>query len=182
MTTFSAERSMVTRQNICYLSEAAAEALAKSNKAFRAKGYRVKVFDCTRPQRAVDDFVEWIDEPQVGEFKDLYYPHFSKKQLFQKGYIATKSGHSRGSTVDLTIVKLLLGDGTETVDMGTRFDYFGPASHTESELIGNKQRANRLLLREVMAEAGFKNYSKEWWHYTLKNEPYKKSYFDFVIK
>ncbi|NQZ02103.1 MAG: M15 family metallopeptidase, partial [Bdellovibrionales bacterium] len=170
------------KANTCYLTELAAKSLARASVALKAKGYQIVALDCTRPQRAVNHFVRWTKTEDSTEIKSLYYPDFTKPQLFKKGYIASKSGHSRGSTIDLTIVKLgEKGEAPQPVDMGTRFDFFGPASHTKSELISDTQQSNRMILRDAMVEAGFKNYSKEWWHYTLRNEPFRKTYFDFEI-
>jgi D-alanyl-D-alanine dipeptidase len=105
--------------------------------------------------------------------KEEFYPHVAKKALFRDGYIAAKSGHSRGSTLDLSIHGL---------DMGTPFDFFDPRSHTASKSITSKQHKNRMLLKEVMERHGFKNYADEWWHYTLKDEPFQTTYFDFQVQ
>ena len=105
--------------------------------------------------------------------KNIYYPNVNKKDLFKDGYIAAKSGHSRGSTVDLTI------DG---LDMGTPFDFFDPRSHTDAKTVTIEQHKNRMILKKVMEENGFRNYAEEWWHYTLKEEPFTERYFNFVIE
>ena len=160
-------------QPLCFLTDQAATALQKVQIALQKEGLRLKVFDCYRPQRAVDHFVRWAKNLNDTKMKSIYYPHVKKRDLFKEGYIAARSGHSRGSTVDLTI---------EGLDMGTPFDFFDPRSHTDSHDVNVTQHANRMYLKSVMEENGFKNYSEEWWHYTLKDEPFKKQYFDFVIK
>ncbi len=156
----------------CYLSNEAAVALAKVQQRLQKEGLRLRVFDCYRPQRAVDHFVRWAEDLNDTKMKRTYYPGVDKKNLFKEGYIAAKSGHSRGSTVDLTI------DG---FDMGTPFDFFDPRSHTDSGAVTKEQHANRMRLKKVMEANGFQNYAEEWWHYTLKNEPYKTTYFDFAV-
>ena len=158
---------------LCLLSHESALALKNVQKALQREHLTLKVFDCYRPQRAVDHFVRWAKDLNDTKMKSVYYPYVKKKMLFKEGYIAAKSGHSRGSTVDLSI------DG---LDMGTPFDFFDPSSHTFSSSISAKQQKNRVHLKQVMEANGFKNYPAEWWHYTLKNEPFKKHYFDFEVK
>ena len=158
---------------LCFLSHESALALKNVQEALQKENLTLKVFDCYRPQRAVDHFVRWAKDLNDTKMKHIYYPHVEKKVLFKKGYIAAKSGHSRGSTVDLTI------DG---LDMGTPFDFFDPRSHTDSHDVNVTQHANRMYLKTIMEENGFKNYSAEWWHYTLKKEPFKEHYFDFIVK
>ena len=145
----------------------------------QGQGYSLKVFDCYRPQRAVDRFVAWGRDLSDQAMKAEHYPAEDKSQLFEKGYIADRSGHSRGSTLDLTLVRQ--PDATE-LDMGTPYDYFDSLSNTEDPRITGQQRANRLLLKGVMEKHGFVNYDKEWWHYTLTDEPYPDSYFDFPVR
>ena len=113
--------------------------------------------------------------------KSKYYPAVPKSELFEKGYIAGKSGHSRGSTVDLTIVYMKGSEAGEEMDMGTHWDFFSPLSWPGSDSVGEVQKANRMLIREVMVRHGFKPLEEEWWHFTLKNEPYPDTYFDFVV-
>ncbi len=158
---------------LCLLSHESALALKKVEVSLQKEGLTLKVFDCYRPQQAVDHFVRWAKDLNDTKMKRVYYPHVKKEVLFKEGYIAARSGHSRGSTVDLTI------DG---LNMGTPFDFFDPRSHTLSTKVTKKQHHNRMLLRKVMEAHGFKNYSAEWWHYTLKEEPFKEHYFDFVVK
>ena len=161
------------QEPICYLTDETAIALVKVQQSLQKEGLGLLVFDCYRPQRAVNHFVRWAKEIYDTKMKSTYYPNVDKKDLFRDGYIAAKSGHSRGSTVDLTIVGF---------DMGTPFDFFDPRSHTNAKTVTKKQHNNRMLLKKVMEENGFKNYAEEWWHYTLKEEPFKEHYFDFIIK
>ena len=164
---------------LCLLTEPAAAALMKVQKDVNAQGRSLKIFDCFRPQRAVDRFVRWARDLSDQAKKAEYYPAEDKSQLFEKGYIADRSGHSRGSTLDLTLVRL--SDATE-LDMGTAFDYFDSLSNTADPRISEQQRANRLLLKEAMEKHGFVNYDKEWWHYTLAAEPHPDIYFDFPVQ
>lgn len=143
------------------------------------RGYTLKIFDCYRPQRAVDHFVRWVGDVHDRTMKAHYYPNEEKSRLIEKGYIAGRSGHSRGSTLDLTLVKK---DGGAELDMGTPYDYFDALSNTTAPRITGEPKANRLLLKAVMEKHGFVNYPKEWWHYTLKDEPYPDTYFDFPVQ
>ena len=161
----------------CLLSRPAATALAALQAELREFGFSLVMYDCYRPQRAVDHFVRWARDPADQKTKDRYYPHEDKATLFERGYIAQRSGHSRASTVDLG---LLDGHGTP-LDTGTRWDYLDPLSATANPAIEPAARANRLLLRALMDKYGFTNYDKEWWHFTLRDEPYPDSYFDFEI-
>lgn len=161
------------------LSAPAARALSAVQDEMRPLGLSLKVFDAYRPQRAVAHFVRWAEMPDNPAIKARYYPDIDKHRLFEDGYVATRSSHSRGSTVDLTVVSL--ADGTE-LDMGTRFDFFGPESWPGHEPLSDEQRANRLLLRLAMERHGFKPFAKEWWHFTLKNEPFPETYFDFPVR
>jgi len=139
----------------------------------------LKVFDAYRPQQAVAHFVRWAKVLNDTLMKQQYYPDVPKRSLFRLGYIASKSGHTRGSTVDLTIMDLATG---KELDMGSPYDYFGTTSHPLHKTLTKTQRANRLLLRNLMLSNGFKPYENEWWHFTLKNEPFPKTYFNFPIK
>lgn len=167
--------------NKCYLSEAAARALAGVQTDLQKIGYSVKVHDCSRPQRAVDDFVAWGSDLKDQKMKKQFYPEVEKSKLFELGYISSKSGHSRGSTVDLTIVKRNSKKFID-VEMGSPYDFFGEISHTENKNVKPEHLKNRYILLNAMAAHGFKNYDKEWWHFTLNNEPYPNTYFDFEIK
>lgn len=161
------------------ISKEAAAALAKAQAELKAEGLSLKVFDAYRPQRAVDDFMAWIRNTSDTKAKTRYYPDIAKNQLVPEGYIAEKSGHSRGSTVDLTIIRL--ADGQE-LDMGSPWDFFGPISHALTDKVSIEAQQNRLKLRELMLKHGFKPYEAEWWHFTLTDEPYPNTYFDFVIE
>lgn len=166
----------------CILTKEAAEALRKVQKDLGRFGLRLKIFDAYRPQRAVDDFVRWGKDFGDTKMKEAYYPRVLKKNLFKDGYVAEKSGHSRGSTVDLTVV-YAGPQGTESeLDMGTPFDFFGPESWPDSPLVSPVHRAHRMLLRSVMQRHGFEPYAKEWWHFTLKNEPFPTTYFNFPVQ
>ena len=164
--------------NNAILTKESALALSDAQDGFNKLGYSLILYDAYRPQRAVDFFVQWSNNPYDTINKRIYYPNIKKSELFEFGYIAYKSGHSRGSTVDVSLIEI---STNKLLDMGTIFDYFGIESHTFFDDISEKQKSNRLILYEIMSNNGFKNYSKEWWHFTLKNEPYQK-YFDFLVK
>tara|TARA_B100000900_G_C20488196_1_gene678388 strand:+ start:450 stop:1112 length:663 start_codon:yes stop_codon:yes gene_type:complete len=164
--------------NTAILTKEAALALSNVQDDLKKLGYSLILFDAYRPQSAVNFFMQWSNDLNDTINKSIYYPNIKKSQLFELGYIAYKSGHSRGSTVDVSLVKI---SNNKELDMGTVFDYFGVESHTFFDEISENQKANRLLLYEVMVDNGFKNYSKEWWHYTLENEPFQK-YFNFLVK
>ena len=159
----------------------AAEALKNVQSELAAFRLGLKVYDAYRPQRAVDHFVRWAKDLKNIKMKQKYYPEVNKANLFIEGYIANKSGHSRGSTVDVTIVSLSDSDPVE-LDMGTNWDFFSPNSWSQSSIVTPQQRANRLLLSNVMSKHGFKPLKEEWWHFTLENEPYSDRYFDFPIQ
>ncbi|MEK9612406.1 MAG: M15 family metallopeptidase [Flavobacteriaceae bacterium] len=157
-----------------------AEALTKVQKQLSTKKLGLKVFDAYRPQRAVDDFIRWSKVSSDTLKKNEYYPQLHKDSLFKLGYIASKSGHSRGSTVDLTLIYTTGKDKGIELDMGGSWDFFGNRSHFAFKEITPIQKANRTLLKTVMLEMGFVPYEKEWWHFTLQNEPYPNTYFDFI--
>ena len=176
----------------CWLSHAAAQALAQVQHDLAQHGLGLKVFDCYRPQQAVDDFVRWGADLSDQRTKAEYYPRVPKSELFARGYIAEKSGHSRASTADLSLIvrdaaraaRVLQGPlavGQE-VDMGTPFDLFDEQSHTESASVGASARHNRLWLRALMQRHGWRNLPEEWWHYTLENEPWPARYFDVPVR
>ncbi|QOD61893.1 M15 family metallopeptidase [Polaribacter haliotis] len=142
------------------------------------KGLSLKIFDAYRPQQAVNHFVRWARVMNDTLMKNEYYPKVPKSELFKRGYIASKSGHTRGSTVDLTIVNVKTG---KELDMGSPYDFFGIQSHPFYKNITEKQKENRLLLRKIMIDHNFKPYNNEWWHFTLRNEPFPKTYFNFPI-
>lgn len=160
-----------------YLTKEALTALAKAADDLRKQGYRLVIWDAYRPQKAVDNFVRWIKNPEDPGDK-TFFPELEKSNLIKGDYIATKSGHTRGSTVDLTIIKK---DGSP-VDMGGTFDLFSEISHYKYPNITPEQKKNREILRNAMTKAGFKGIYSEWWHFTLKNEPYKDTYFNFDVE
>ena len=166
----------------CLLARPAAEALVAVQDSLRPQGLGLVVYDCYRPQRAVDHFVRWARDTADRRTKATHYPGVAKSRLFEEGYIAERSGHSRAATVDLTLVRLREGVPPEPLDMGTPYDFFDPLSHTESPDVSAEQLDNRLLLRRAMEAGGFRNYEAEWWHYTLRDEPYPESYFDVVVQ
>ena len=162
------------------LTKEAAQALKAVSDDVMAQGYRLKVFDGYRPQMAVDHFVRWAEDLDATEMKPYFYPEVDKTLLFEQGYIDAKSGHSRGSTIDLTLFDMATG---KEVDMGGTFDYFGELSHPDyTETLTEEQIANRNILRDAMLRHGFKPLDTEWWHFTLKEEPYPDTYFEFKVR
>jgi D-alanyl-D-alanine dipeptidase len=187
----------------CFITAPAAEALAKVQAELQEFSLSLKIYDCYRPQQAVNHFVRWAKDIKDATTKAEFYPTVDKRHLFRDGYIAEKSGHSRGSTIDLTIIpvpvptqgKYILGQSLaacylpaakrfndNSIDMGTGFDCFHGLSHPGNQEVGLTQRANRLLLKTLMDKYGFKNYEQEWWHFTFRNEPYPETYFDFPVQ
>ena len=164
---------------VAIISLEAANALKQANVELREAGYAIKVFDAFRPQRAVNHFVRWAEAKYDVKTQAYFYPDIDKKSLIPDGYIAERSGHSRGSTVDLTIIDMMTG---KELDMGSPFDFFGLESHHDTDLITDEQAQNRLILKNAMVNAGFRPYAEEWWHYTLENEPFPDTYFDFPVK
>lgn len=165
----------------CFLHRRVAEALAQVERDLRAEKLRLKIFDCYRPRRAVLDFMRWAQDPNDLRTKTKYYPDLGKPALVG-GYISPTSGHSRGATLDLTLMRCDETDRCEPLDMGTGFDFFGPIANTDSPLATQAQIANRHRLREAMRKRGFENYPMEWWHYTFKPEPTPDTAFDFPVK
>lgn len=186
----------------CWLTQDAANALAKAQIDARQAGFTLKVYDCYRPQSAVDEFVAWANDPAATKMKNEYYPHVEKSQLIPDGYIAEKSGHSRGSTVDVTLVPLPgktsppwtpedgLRDCTApsefrtpdtSINMGTGFDCFDPLSATASPEVDETIRERRQQLVTLLSQHGFTNLPEEWWHFSLQNEPYPTTYFNNPI-
>ncbi|MBR0134638.1 MAG: M15 family metallopeptidase [Clostridia bacterium] len=160
------------------LTKEAARALRSVSNEMTVRGYRLKIFDAYRPVCAVKHFVLWGIEDQDIRMKPYFYPELEKQELFAKGYIAKLSGHSRGSTVDLTLLDMKTG---KEVDMGSPFDYFGELSHPDNREVTDEQFQNRMLLQKVMVRNGFKPFECEWWHFTLENEPYPDTYFEFPV-
>lgn len=166
----------------CLLLKPAAEALARVERDLRAQHQRLKVFDCYRPARAVKDFVRWAGDLGDQRTKATHYPTLDKSKLLGD-YIAPVSGHSRGATVDLTLMQCDAGDAhCEPLDMGTNFDYFGTRANTDSPDATPAQHANRELLKRAMEREGFRNYAMEWWHYTLNPEPTPDTIYDVPVK
>ncbi len=187
----------------CILTKSAAQALAGVQKDLKPFSLSLKIYDCYRPQQAVDHFVRWAKDLNDTKTKKEFYPAVDKHNLFRDGYIDSRSGHSRGSTVDLTIVPVpvpsqpdyrpgqalyecTLPEGERfadnSIDMRTGFDCFDELSHPTNPTVAVQQRVNRLLLKTLMEKHGFRYYDKEWWHFTLVNEPYPDTYFNFPVK
>lgn len=164
---------------VALLTKEAATALRKVQVQLDSLGYQLKIFDAYRPQKAVNSFVKWARLANDTLGKREFYPKVNKRYLFDLGYIASRSGHSRGSTVDLTLVdKKTLAE----IDMGSSFDFFGEISHHNTKQISVRQKANRAILRRTMEKFHFRAYQEEWWHYTLEKEPYPGTYFNFNVK
>ncbi len=163
----------------CLLARQAALALAEVQRDLAPRGLGLKVFDCYRPARAVAHFVRWARDLHDQARKADFYPEVGKRTLFREGYISARSGHTRGSTVDLTLVRL--SDGRE-LDMGTPFDFFGTRSWLADRSIPVEAQTHRQVLAAAMRRRGFRAYDKEWWHFTLNREPYPESYFDFPVR
>jgi zinc D-Ala-D-Ala dipeptidase len=166
----------------CILTREATERLKKVQEELKPFGLGLKIYDAYRPQRAVDDFVRWGKDLSDTRMQAEHYPEVQKKDLFREGYVAEKSSHSRGSTVDLTIACLVKQPTESDLDMGTRFDFFGPEAWPNSPLVSPVQRAHRMLLQILMSKHGFEPYPKEWWHFTLKGEPFPDTYFNFPVQ
>jgi D-alanyl-D-alanine dipeptidase len=166
----------------CYLLRPVAQALQRVELSLRERHLRLKLFDCYRPARAVRHFVRWAGDLSDQRTKPHYYPNLDKRELLGD-YIAPVSGHSRGATLDLTLLQCDGDDGRcRPLDMGTGFDFFDPRAHTDSTDVTSIQRANRLRLREAMAAQGFRNYPLEWWHYTLVPEPTPRMLYDVPVQ
>jgi D-alanyl-D-alanine dipeptidase len=186
----------------CLLTWPAARALANAQQDARQYGLSLKVYDCYRPQRAVDHFAAWAQDTRDIRMRRQYYPAINKENLFDLGYIAARSGHSRGSTVDVTLVAIPPHEPTKyaialgerdcrgpkdqrypdnSIDMGTDFDCFDPLAHTANASVPTQARYNRLLLKSLMEKHGFVNLPQEWWHYTLGSEPFPDRFFDFPV-
>ena len=163
---------------LAFLTKEAAAALREVSDELAGKGYRLKIYDAYRPQRAVTHFMNWALDTGDTRMKEYFYPELEKDVLFPQGYIAEHSGHSRGSTVDLTLFDMRT---EKEVDMGGTFDYFGELSHPDYKGITEEQYANRMILREAMMNHGFRPLAEEWWHFTLDKEPYPDTYFTFPV-
>ena len=163
---------------VALLTVEAARALKEVSNELNVQGYRLKIFDAYRPVKAVKHFVLWGIEDQDLRMKPFFYPDLQKQELFAKGYIASRSSHSRGSTVDLTLLDMESG---KEVDMGSPFDFFSEASHPDYRGITPEQFDNRMILQSIMVRNGFAPIDCEWWHFTLHNEPYPETYFEFPV-
>jgi len=163
---------------VALITREAARALKTVSNELMVQGYRIKVFDAYRPVSAVKHFMMWGIEDTDIRMKQYFYPGLEKQELFAKGYIAKQSSHSRGSTVDLTLLDMKTG---KEVDMGSPFDMFGEISHPDYKGITEEQYSNRMLLQGVMVRNGFETLDCEWWHFTLKDEPYPETYFEFPV-
>ena len=175
---FIGERIDGYEEPVALLTAEAARALSRVAKEAMVQGYRLKIYDTYRPACAVKHFVLWGIEDQDIRMKPYFYPDLMKQELFSKGYIASRSSHSRGSTVDLTLFDMSTG---KEVDMGSPFDMFSEISHPDSRDVTPEQYDNRMLLQHVMVRNGFEPIDCEWWHFTLKDEPYPDTYFEFPV-
>jgi D-alanyl-D-alanine dipeptidase len=175
---FVGQRVKGYEQPVALLTKEAASALKEVSDDLVERGYRLKIFDAYRPQMAVTNFVEWAEDLDDTRMKPYFYPELDKSVLFEQGYIAAHSGHSRGSTLDLTLFDM---NTEREVDMGGTFDYFGELSHPDYKGVTDEQYKMRMLLREVMVDHGFRPLSEEWWHFTLEDEPYPDTYFTFPV-
>ena len=164
---------------IAMLTKKAAKALKAVSDDVMAKGYRLKIYDAYRPQKAVDHFVRWAADVADTTMKYCFYPNLDKSVLFEQEYIMEKSGHTRGSTVDLTLFDMATG---KELDMGGTFDWFGEESHPDYRGITDEQYAHRMILRTAMLSHGFKPLDSEWWHFTLADETYPDTYFTFPLR
>ncbi|TWI03561.1 D-alanyl-D-alanine dipeptidase [Luteimonas cucumeris] len=165
----------------CFLHRDVAEALQRVEQDLRRENLRLKIFDCYRPRRAVLHFMRWVEDVRDVRTKPDYYPDLDKQELLG-GYISPTSGHSRGATLDLTLMRCAADGRCEPLDMGTGFDFFGSIANTDSPLVDATQRANRHRLREAMQRHGFENYPMEWWHFTFKPEPTPDMAYDFPVR
>jgi zinc D-Ala-D-Ala dipeptidase len=165
--------------NKLILTLESAQALKLVHEALQEQNLCLKVYDGYRPQSAVNHFIKWARDLDDTINKHTFYPDVKKRNLFKDEYIASKSGHSRGSTLDLTIID---GNTGIPLDMGSAYDFFGQESWIDYTNITEKQKINRQLLQRFMLKFGFRNYPKEWWHFTLRGEPFKDTYFDFAVK
>lgn len=163
---------------VAWMTQQAADSLKVVNDELKAKGYRLKIWDAYRPQRAVNHFIRWAENVQDTAMKAVFYPMVDKSLLFEQGYIWARSSHSRGSTVDLTLVDAATG---KELDMGSPFDWFGEESHPDYINTTEEVKRNRHILWDAMLTHGFTMIDSEWWHFTLANEPYPDTYFDFPV-
>lgn len=185
---FVGERIPGYEQPVALLTRQAADSLKKVSDDLSRQGYRLKIWDGYRPQKAVDRFMEWAKDLNDTKMKPYFYPELTKDRIIPEEYVAEKSGHTRGSTVDLTLFDM---KKEKDVDMGSSFDYFGPISHPDvlpgqqagayPTVLTEEQYQNRMVLRQAMLSHGFKPLDSEWWHFTLENEPFPDTYFTFPV-
>jgi len=175
---FIGERIDGYEEPIALLTREAAQALRAVSDEAAELGYRLKIFDAYRPQKAVDHFVRWAKDPEDIRMKQYFYPETEKKDIIPQHYIAEHSGHSRGSTVDLTLFDMAV---QQDIDTGGTFDFFGELSHPDYTGITGQQHQNRMLLQKLMVKHGFRPLASEWWHFTLENEPCPDTYFTFPV-
>ena len=175
---FVGERIDGYEEPVALITIEAARALKSVANEMNVQGYRLKIFDAYRPLCAVKHFVLWGIEDQDIRMKPYFYPDLQKQELFSGGYIASRSSHTRGSTVDLTLLDMATG---KELDMGSHFDLFSGISHPDSRQVTDEQYANRMTLRSVMVRNGFEPIDCEWWHFTLQEEPYPDTYFEFPV-
>ena len=176
---FIGERIDGYEQPIALLTREAASALKEVSDEMVSRGYRLKIFDAYRPQKAVDHFMRWAEDASDIRMKPYFYPGLDKSELIPGGYIAEHSGHSRGSTVDLTLFDMRT---QKELDMGGPFDFFGELSHPDYPDITEEQHVHRMMLRDAMISHGFRPINSEWWHFTLAREPYPDTYFTFPVR
>ena len=176
---FVGERIDGYEQPIALMTREAADSLKAVNDELKANGYRIKIWDTYRPQRAVNHFIRWAENISDTAMKAVFYPMVDKSVLFERGYIYARSSHSRGSTVDLTLLDAATG---KELDMGSPFDWFGEESHPDYPCPLYRQSENRKILHNAMVRHGFEGLDSEWWHFTLRNEPYPNTYFDFPVQ
>ncbi|WP_297311681.1 M15 family metallopeptidase [Neptuniibacter sp.] len=175
---FVGEKIAGYEREICLITQPAAQALERVQQQLATFGLGLKVFDAYRPQRAVNHFINWCGSEGPCLTQSRFFPDLERNQLFSEGYLVRHSSHSRGSTVDLTLVDRQTG---QELEMGTEFDFFGPESWFDCLTVSGQARANRMLLQQVMVQHGFVPFHQEWWHFTLQDEPYPNRYFDFPI-
>ncbi len=206
---FMGHKSVGYEANKCFLTKEAAQALSRVQKNLLTKGYSLLLLDCYRPQRAVNEFVSWTRDPKDLKMQKIFYVEEPKEFLVKRQYIASRSGHSRGSTLDLTLVRVVDASASQAksknadlhfredstdcryqkniaatgqLDMGTTYDCFSKLTNTSNKDVSKVAQKNRQILKRAMGKGGFYNYPKEWWHYTLRGEPFPKTYFDFVVQ
>ena len=176
---FIGERVDGYEEPTALMTREAAEALKAAGSEAAGLGYRLRIFDAYRPQKAVAHCVRWAKDPDDVRMKKFFYPDLEKKDIIPLGYIAEHSGHSRGSTVDLTLFDMA---AQQDLDMGGTFDYFGERSYPDYSGVSKEQHANRMLLQKIMVKHGFRPLKTEWWHFTLENEPWPDTYFTFPVR